>query len=101
MVCQLSFTPFSLYYITNLIDSFDFSFHNGKLSADQRRGIINLIPKQDKDPSILKNWRPISILNTDYKLLTKYIANRLKISFTVTNLAFFLEDTLGRMFFLL
>ena len=24
----------------NLIDSFDFSFRNGKLSADQRRGII-------------------------------------------------------------
>ena len=65
--------------IKNLIDSFDFSFRNGRLSADQRRGIINLIPKPDKDPSFLKNWRPISLLNTDYKLLTKCIANRLKI----------------------
>ena len=65
--------------ITNLIESFDFSFRNGKLSADQRRGIINLIPKPDKDPSILKNWRPISLLNTDYKILTKCIANRLRV----------------------
>jgi hypothetical protein len=65
--------------IINLIESFDFSFRNGKLSADQRRGIINLIPKPDKDPSILKNWRPISLLNTDYKILTKCIANRLRV----------------------
>ena len=38
----------------NLLDSFNFSFRNGKLSADQRRGIISLIPKPDKDPSFLK-----------------------------------------------
>ena len=62
----------------NLLDSFNFSFQNGKLSADQRRGIISLIPKPDKDPAFLKNWRPISLLNTDYKILTKCIANRMK-----------------------
>jgi ssDNA-binding Zn-finger/Zn-ribbon topoisomerase 1 len=33
-----------------VIDSFNYAFNNGKLSADQRRGIINLIPKKDKNP---------------------------------------------------
>ena len=61
-----------------LINSFNFSFYQGKLSTDQRRGIIKLIPKKDKDPNFLKNWRPISLLNTDYKLATKCIASRLK-----------------------
>ena len=62
----------------NLLESFNFSFRNGKLSADQRRGVISLIPKSDKDPAFLKNWRPISFLNTDYKILTKCIASRMK-----------------------
>ena len=62
----------------NLLDSFNFSFNNGKLSTDQRRGIINLIPKPDKDPTYLKHWRPISLLNTDYKILAKCIASRMK-----------------------
>ena len=51
----------------------------GELSIDQRRGVISLIPKKDKDIRRLKNWRPISLLNTDYKILTKTLATRLKI----------------------
>ena len=47
------------------------------LSEEQKLGIINLIPKKDKDKSNLKNWRPISLLNCDYKILTKILANRL------------------------
>ena len=43
-----------------------------------RRGIITLIPKKDKDQLLLKNWRPISLLNTDYKILTKVLAYRIK-----------------------
>ena len=37
-----------------------------------------MIPKKNKDPLLLKNWRPISLLNTDYKLATKCIAKRLE-----------------------
>jgi hypothetical protein len=53
-------------------------FDSGELSSDQKTGIINLIPKPDKDLLQIKNWRPISILNVDYKIITKILASRLK-----------------------
>jgi hypothetical protein len=31
------------------------------------------------DPELLKNWRPLSLINTDAKLFTKMIANRLNV----------------------
>jgi exonuclease III len=65
--------------IKNLVlDSLQVAFIKGELSTEQKRGVINLIPKKDKDVRHLKNWRPISLLNTDYKILTKTLATRLK-----------------------
>ena len=60
-----------------LVESINFSYEKGILSVDQRRGIITLIPKKNKIRLLLKNWRPISLLNTDYKILTKSLASRL------------------------
>jgi exonuclease III len=54
------------------------AYNIGELSIEQKRGVINLIPKKEKDIRYLKNWRPISLLNTDYKILTKSLATRLK-----------------------
>ena len=48
------------------------------LSVEQRRAIIRLIPKKDKDITEIKNWRPISLLNTDYKLIAMCLAQRLQ-----------------------
>ena len=61
-----------------LTDSLDHAFQSGKLSITQRRGIISLIPKKSKDKTILENLRPISLLNVDYKILTKAIAKILE-----------------------
>ena len=41
-------------------------------------GIINLIPKPGKDSSLLKNLRPITLLNSDYKIIEKAIAIRVE-----------------------
>ena len=48
------------------------------MSITQRQGVIFLIPQKKKERSILGNWRPISLLNTDYKIATKCIAKRLE-----------------------
>ena len=61
-----------------LYESFVYSFETGKLSIDQRRGILSLNPKKDKDIRYLKNWRPITLLNTDYKILAKVLGTRLR-----------------------
>jgi hypothetical protein len=67
--------------------SFVSAEQNGKLSIEQRRGILSLIPKPNKDLRQLSSWRPLSLLNTDYKILTKVLANRLQI--VINNLVAF------------
>ena len=61
-----------------VIDSFNYAFDKGYLSDEQGRAIISLIPKPGKDARYLKNWRPIALLNTDYKIAAKCIACRVK-----------------------
>ena len=61
-----------------LFKSFQASFENKKLTSFQKMGILNLLPKKDKDPRSLANWRPVSLLNTDYYILTKLLALRLQ-----------------------
>lgn len=61
-----------------LLNSINYSFENKTLTDLQKQGIINLIPKKDKELTSLNNWRPISLLNIDYKIATKAIANRIK-----------------------
>ena len=62
-----------------LILALNFAFESGYLSVTQRRGVIKLIPKKDAEPYFIKNWRPITLLNNDYKIVAKAIANRIKL----------------------
>ena len=61
-----------------LIRSLNYGFRLGCLSVTQRQGIITCIPKDGKDKRYIKNWRPISLLNTSYKIASSVIANRIK-----------------------
>ena len=47
-------------------------------SINSRRGIISLMEKPGHDPLEIKNWRPLSLLNVDYKILSKILAQRLE-----------------------
>ena len=63
-----------------MVDSFNYGFENRILTIPQRLAIISLIPKRDKNLQYLKNWRPVSLLNNDYKIATKAIALRMESS---------------------
>jgi len=52
-----------------MVESFNYAFH-GSLSISQRQGIISLIPKKNKNAEYLTIWRPVSLLNVDYKIAT-------------------------------
>lgn len=39
--------------------------------------MINLLPKKG-DLGDIKNWRPVSLLGVDYKILSKVLTNRIK-----------------------
>ena len=54
-------------------------FKKGKLSDTQRMGLITLLFKKKGSRADLANWRPISLLNVDYKILTKILANRMRL----------------------
>ena len=60
-----------------LFNSYNYSLNCGMLSITQKRGVISLLPKKN-DLLLLKNWRPLTLLNVDYKILAKVIATRIK-----------------------
>ena len=47
-------------------ESIIYAVDTGEMSLDQFRGVLTLIPKKGKDITSLKNWRPLSLLNTDW-----------------------------------
>ena len=55
-----------------------YALENESLSKSQYNAIITLLYKKGNREEIT-NWRPISLLNTDYKIITKILAERLKL----------------------
>ena len=61
-----------------LVRSINYGFQKGEMSITQRRGVITCIPKENKPKRFIKNWRPITLLNTTYKIASACIAERIK-----------------------
>uniref|UniRef100_A0A670Z1A6 Reverse transcriptase domain-containing protein n=1 Tax=Pseudonaja textilis TaxID=8673 RepID=A0A670Z1A6_PSETE len=51
---------------------------NKKIPKTWSEAYITLIPKEGADPLQIKNYRPISLLNADYKIFASILAERLK-----------------------
>ncbi|KAK3506666.1 hypothetical protein QTP70_013172 [Hemibagrus guttatus] len=60
----------------DVLDVLRDSIQRGELPLSCRRAVLTLLPKKG-DLTHLKNWRPVSLLCTDYKLLSKALASRL------------------------
>jgi len=60
-----------------LLELFCFILHSNTMSTSQKTSAVTLIHKGKKREK-LENWRPISLLCVDYKILAKLITNRLK-----------------------
>ena len=61
----------------DIIEVFNESLVSGSLPLSCRRAVITLLPKKGNLQNI-GNWRPVYLLCTDYKILSKVLANRLK-----------------------
>ena len=64
--------------IDPLFECYEEAIRIGQLSSSQMQAVVTLIEKKGKDRSLIKNWRPISLLNFDYKLLSKTISRRVQ-----------------------
>ena len=53
-------------------------FEKGEISCSQKQAVITLLEKSGKDRALLENWRPISLVNVDTKIMSKVIAARVK-----------------------
>ena len=61
-----------------VLRSLNYGYQMGNLSITQKQGIITCIPKENKPKQFLKNWRPLTLLDTVYKIASGSIAKRLK-----------------------
>ena len=61
-----------------LLKSLFHSHAAGELSTSQKQAVITIIEKKGKDERLVKNWRPISLMNVDVKIASKALSFTLK-----------------------
>ena len=63
----------------DLLDTMAFCMDRGEMTPTQRHAVITCLYKKG-DKQQISNWRPVSLLNVDYKIFTKAIANKIATS---------------------
>ncbi len=61
----------------DLFDVFCECIKDGVLPTSCQHAVLSLLPKKG-DLALLKNWRPVALLTTEYKIFSKCLSNRLK-----------------------
>jgi len=67
-----------LYFEIIFCKLFDIIYRLERLSETMYVGVISLLYKEKGNRDLPNNWRPISLLNVDYKLFAKILTNRLQ-----------------------
>ena len=62
----------------HLVACLNYAHNHGELSNSQKQAVITLLEKKGKDKRLIKNWRPISLINVDTKIASKALAKRLE-----------------------
>ena len=60
-----------------LLDSWNQSYESGIMPPSHSESIIVFLPKEGKDVSEIKNWKPIMLFNCDAKIIKKALAMRM------------------------
>ena len=59
-----------------ILDAWNHSLKIGNLPPSHLESAITILPKEGKDTSDIKNWRPITLSNCDSKIITKALSIR-------------------------
>jgi hypothetical protein len=62
---------------TDMLQLYNSFFQTGTIPKEITRGIIVCLPKNNR-PQTVSDYRPLTLLNTDYKIYARVLANRLK-----------------------
>lgn len=62
-------------FAPDLLEVYNDNFLRGQMSNSQQEALLRLLYKKH-ERELLGNWRPISLLNTDYKILATVLPNR-------------------------
>lgn len=72
-----TYKQYSESLLPTLLATLNGAVQRGALPASMGKAIIVVLPNLGKDPLLLDSFRPISLINTDIKLLTTVLATRL------------------------
>ena len=65
-----------------MFDLYKEIIEDGSMHLTARRGLIVLLEKLGKNLLSIDSWRPLSMLNADYKIFAKFLAMRVQTAVT-------------------